>query len=153
MTEPLETPEYLLSSIESKTLPKERWTHEAHLSVGLAVVYANPDLPAAVERLRTLISGYNESIGGQNTDTGGYHHTLTGFYVWAIDRFLSERGGRAPSRDLSMLAVELQQAPIAARDAPKRWYSSDILKSVVARRGLVAPDLVRVEGWPFRDEA
>lgn len=152
MTEPLETPEFLLSSIESKSLAKERWTHEAHLSVGLAVVSSSTDLQVALTRLRALISAYNESLGGQNTDTSGYHHTLTAYYVWAIDRFIGAHGGRLACGDLAKLAGELHRDPIADRDAPKRWFSSDALKSVRARRGVISPDLVDEPSWPFVGE-
>ncbi|HWI19078.1 MAG TPA: hypothetical protein VNT81_15095 [Vicinamibacterales bacterium] len=119
-----------------RTLPKAEWTHEAHLRVGLWHVHAHGAV-AALELLRRRISLYNESVGTKNTDTSGYHETLTRFYVTVIDRFLA-------AADRSMEIDELARALIAMhgdRKLPLHHYSEGKLFSVVARRSWVEPDL------------
>lgn len=69
----------LVHNFETKTLPKEAWTHEAHLAVGLWYAVTAPENMLA--RLRQNIRTYNAAVGGQNTETAGYHETITDFYV------------------------------------------------------------------------
>lgn len=119
-----------------RTLPKSEWTHEAHLRVGLwHVMHHGP--AAALELLRGRISAYNVSVGTLNTDTSGYHETMTRFYVMIIDRFLS---GEDRAADLDQLASRLIAA-LGDRRLPLRYYSEQRLFSVVARRSWVEPDL------------
>jgi hypothetical protein len=119
-----------------RTLPKSEWTHEAHLRVGLwHVVHHGP--AAALELLRARISAYNVSVGTLNTDTSGYHETITRFYVMVIERFLSDEDRAA---DLDQLAGRLISA-LGDRRLPLRHYSEQRLFSVVARHSWVDPDL------------
>jgi hypothetical protein len=119
-----------------RTLPKAEWTHEAHLRAGLWHVHAH-GAAAALPLLRQRISAYNDSVGTANTDTSGYHETITRFYVTVIDRFLAtaER-----SRDLDGLARDLL-AVYGDRKLPLHHYSEGRLFSPVARRSWVEPDL------------
>ena len=119
-----------------RTLPKAEWTHEAHLRAGLWHV-AGHGAVAALELLRARIGIYNESVGTENTDTSGYHETLTRFYVTVIDRFLASADH---SLDLDALAARLIAAH-GDRRLPLRHYSEARLFSVVARRSWVEPDL------------
>jgi len=118
------------------TLPKAEWTHEAHLRAGLWHVLEY-GAAAALELLRTRISGYNESVGTRNTDTSGYHETITRFYVTVIDRFLAAADR---SEGLDVLAVQLIAA-YGDRQLLFYHYSEGKLFSPVARRSWVEPDL------------
>lgn len=118
------------------TLPKEEWTHEAHLSTCLWLIDERPDFDCAAE-LPGAIMRYNESVGGENTDTAGYHETLTQLYVQGIGWF-----ARACAEASLLSRVNaLLASPLAARDWPLRFYSSERLFSVEARRGWVEPDV------------
>ena len=119
-----------------RTLPKAEWTHEAHLRAGLWHV-AEHGAAAALELLRARIASYNESVGTANTDTSGYHETLTRFYVIVIDGFLASSDR---SLDLDALAQQLIAAH-GDRRLPLQHYSEPRLFSVVARRSWVEPDL------------
>src|SRR5690349_4675427 len=91
----------------------------------------------ALELLRDRISSYNESVGTANTDSSGYHETITRFYVIVIDRFLS-------TADRSLDPDALAQQLIGAygdRRLPLHHYSESRLFSPVARRSWVEPDL------------
>jgi hypothetical protein len=119
-----------------RTLPKSEWTHEAHLRTGLWHVHAHGAV-AALELLRQRISAYNESVGTLNTDTSGYHETITRFYVTVIDRFLAAADR---SLELDDLARELI-AGYGDRELPLYHYSEGRLFSPVARSSWVEPDL------------
>jgi hypothetical protein len=119
-----------------RCLPKEEWTHEAHLAACLWLIDERPDVDCARD-LPAAIAGYNESVGGENTDTGGYHETITQLYVIGIGLFARA----CPAGDLLGRVNALLASPIAVRDWPLRFYSPDRLFSVEARRGWVEPDV------------
>jgi hypothetical protein len=121
----------LVHDFEHRRLPKSQWTHEAHLVVCRAVLrrLAPAD---ALDRLRGAIRSYNESTGTPNTDTSGYHETLTEYYVGAGDASGAASLG------------ELFADPACAREAPLAHWSRDLLFSVEARRAWVPPDLAPI---------
>ena len=117
-------------------LPKPEWTHEAHLVAGCALL-DEAGLAAAEARMPEMIRHYNVATGVQNTDTDGYHHTITLFYLRAIAAFM-ETQGDAP---LAMRVTALLNSPLAHRGWPLNYYSRELLFSVEARRNWVDPDL------------
>ena len=121
----------------ARTLPREEWTHEAHLAATTFLVLKRPEIDLAAE-LRGIISRYNESVGGVNSDSEGYHDTITRAYLRGIRLFLSEAD---VSRPIHELVNELLMSPIGRRDWPLRFWSRERLMSVEARRGWVEPDL------------
>ena len=120
--------ELLVGKFFDRTLPKARWTHEAHLIVCHFVV-AKVGPAAAVPVLRSAIKAYNEAVGTPNTEVSGYHETLTQYYVGAVDYVAA---------DISTVfsAAETQ------RQAPLRNWSSGSLFSPEARRIWMPPDLL-----------
>ena len=130
----------LARTFRARTLPKEEWTHEAHLHVGLwHLLHFSAE--EALVQLRDGICSYNEATGGENTDSSGYHETITRFYVWAITRFLA---GADRSRPVDELAAQVVHA-LGARDLPFRYWSRERLFSVEARRGWARPDLEQLD--------
>lgn len=127
----------LVAGFLSHSLPQARWTHQAHLAVGLWHVLNRPGGRQLAE-LRQGISSYNESVGTRNTDSGGYHETITALYLWAIRKFLRETPERGA---LVGLVNSLLASPYAAKSFPFQYYSRDRLFSVAARRSWIAPDL------------
>jgi hypothetical protein len=123
----------------SRSLPKEEWTHEAHLATCLWLIDERADFDCARD-LPAAIAGYNQSLGGQNTDTAGYHETITQLYVIGIVQFARA----CAERDLLARVNALLASPIAARDWPLRFYSAERLFSVAARRGWVEPDVTPI---------
>ncbi|WP_052055626.1 hypothetical protein [Myxosarcina sp. GI1] len=95
--------ELLVAAFLSRTLPKPEWTHEAHLRVGLwhLLHYSPGD---SLQKLRQSIKEYNVVCGVANTETQGYHETITRFYVWLIDKFVQQIETK---RSLDILANEL----------------------------------------------
>lgn len=121
----------------ARTLPKADWTHEAHLAACTWIVRDCPEIKPEHD-LREIISRYNESVGGVNSDIEGYHETITQVFIAAVRDHLSERPGE---ESLCACVNALLVSDRGRRDWPLRFYTKKRLFSVEARRGLVAPDL------------
>ena len=117
------------------TLPRAEWTHEAHLAACLWLLRERGDLALEAE-LPAIIRAYNESVGGVNDDTQGYHETLTQFYIGVV----REHHARTGYNSLVAAVNALLTAPAGGRGWPMRFYSPDRLFSGEARRSYVAPD-------------
>jgi hypothetical protein len=118
-------------------LPRPEWTHEAHLAATTYLLLRHPEVDLDAE-LPGLIRRYNESVGGVNSDTEGYHDTITRAYLRGVRLCLEEADTRRPIYEL---VNELLMSPMGRRDWPLRFWSKDRLMSVGARRGWVEPDL------------
>jgi hypothetical protein len=119
------------------TLPREEWTHEAHLAATIYLLTRRPDIDVDTE-LPGIIRRYNESVGGVNSDTEGYHETITRSFLHGARLFLSEANRDEP---LHELVNQFIHSPMGRRDWPLRFYSRDLLFSVEARRSFVEPDI------------
>jgi hypothetical protein len=121
----------------ARTLPRDEWTHEAHLAATTWLVLRHAEIDLNVE-LPGIISRYNESVGGVNSDSEGYHDTITKAYLGGIRLFLEEADTERPVHEL---VNELLMSPMGRRDWPLRFWSKERLMSVEARRSFVEPDL------------
>ena len=120
----------------SRILRREDWTHEAHLAATLYLLTHRPDIDLDAE-LPRIIRSFNESVGGVNSYTEGYHETITLTYLAGVRYFLRE----APPSTLREQVNALLTSPVGRRDWPLRFYSREYLFSVDARRRFVPPDL------------
>ena len=121
----------------ARDLPRAEWTHEAHLAATTYLLLRHPEIDLD-RALPGLIRRYNESVGGVNSDTEGYHDTITRVFLHGVRLFLSEANPKSP---LHELVNELLLSPMGRRDWPLRFYARDRLLSVEARRQFVPPDL------------
>ena len=129
--------EHIGEGLLACTLAREEWTHEAHLAATTYLLTRRPDV-AIDKELPGIIRRYNESAGGVNDDTQGYHETITRVFLHGVRLFLEEAdNGEA----LHELVNELLLAPMGRRDWPLRFYSAERLFSVEARRHFVPPDI------------
>ncbi|KTE02659.1 hypothetical protein ATE68_07560 [Sphingopyxis sp. H038] len=117
-------------------LPREAWTHEAHLGACLWLLTERRDVDIDAE-IGTIIRRFNESVGGVNDDHGGYHDSITRAYVAGVRLFLSTTA----ETELAARVNALLLSDIGRRDWPLRFYSRELLFSVPARRAFVEPDL------------
>jgi hypothetical protein len=129
--------EHLGERFLTLSLPREEWTHEAHLATTSWLLLRRPDIHVDKE-LPGLIRRFNESVGGVNSDSEGYHETITRVFLAGVGLFLSEAD---PAEPLHELVNELLLSPMGRRDWPLRFYSRERLLSVEARRNFVPPDL------------
>src|SRR5579872_5357024 len=56
----------------SCTLPRDEWTHEAHLAATTYLLLRHPEVDLDT-KLPGLIRRYNESVGGVSSENEGYH--------------------------------------------------------------------------------
>ena len=119
------------------TLARAEWTHEAHLAactwllVERSEILPERDLPGIIRR-------FNESVGGVNDDTQGYHETITQCFIRGVRAHLARTDGKL---GLSEKVNALLLSPEGRRDWPLRFYTAQRLFSVEARRTFVEPDL------------
>lgn len=133
----------LTNGLLDRSLPKEQWTHAAHLTATLKLVRLRN---AHLERdLPWVIRTYNVAVGGQNTDTSGYHETITQAYLAAIRAF--EAGLPAGTSDAEA-AARLLETPLGDKDWPLTHWTRERLFSKEARRWWVDPDLKPLDHPP-----
>jgi hypothetical protein len=118
-----------------RTQPKARWTHAAHFACALWLL-REPGRDAFAE-MPSLIRAYNAATDTPNTDTSGYHETITRASLRAARAVLD----RHPSAALGAVLGELLASPLGRSDWLLTYWSRERLFSVEARRAWVEPDL------------
>ena len=118
--------------LRDRSLPKAEWTHAAHVAAAVYVLDRHGARAEAV--MPELIRRYNAATGTPNTDSEGYHHTIT---LASLRRIRAEaRGGTLSERFARAMAAGLDRA-----DWLLAHYTRERLFSVAARREWVEPDL------------
>jgi len=128
--------ESVIKKFEDCTLPKTEWTHAAHLTVGLYYCFHNP---AAIAKnvMTDGIYRLNDAHGTPNTETSGYHETLTVFWMKMLADFLETN---KDEESLRLLTNKMLGFYDDAR-LPFKYYTRERLFSVEARFNYVEPDL------------
>ena len=116
----------------ARTLPKPDWTHEAHFAVALCLLH-DEDHDAFLE-MPHLIRAYNEVTGVANTESSGYHETIT---------LACLRGARAQ--------LEGAAKPIRLHRVLRTLMASAFGPLRLAIGALVPPGLVFSRGAPSVD--
>lgn len=119
-----------------RTLPKTAWTHAAHFAATLWLLRCRPEVEISRE-MQGIIRGYNEATGGANTDTSGYHETITQASIRAARAFLVE----VPPRPLFVTCNALMHSRLGAPEWLLEHWTRPRLFSVEARREWVEPDI------------
>lgn len=126
----------LIAKFENCTLPRSEWNHQAHLTV--ALWYLNRyDEQEAINVIRQGIQGYNAAIGIQTTKDGGYHETLTLFWIWMVNHYLSATQNKNSILETAIAVNNTYND----KYLPFQYYSRDLLMSWEARTNWVEPDL------------
>jgi len=129
--------ERLARGVIDGSCPKAEWTHVAHFAVAVWVLRHWPDRPAETT-LPDIIRTYNETTGVRNTDTSGYHETITQASIRAARACL----GRYPaSKPLHELIDLLMETALGSSHWVLSHWTRDRLFSVEARRLWVEPDI------------
>ena len=126
----------LIKRFEERALPKTEWTHAAHLTVGLYYCFHHP-FGVAKNLMSDGIYWLNDAHGTPNTETSGYHETLTVFWLRTVAEFLENRWRE---EGLARLANDLV-ASCNDTKLPLKFYSRERLFSVEARLNYVEPNL------------
>lgn len=123
-----------------RSLPKAEWTHAAHFAAAFWLL-RRPDVNF-VHDMPGFIRAYNEATGTPNTDTGGYHETITLASLRAARAWLAAR----PHSGLHSALEELLASPFGRSDWLLAYWTRPVLFSVAARRTWIEPD---VKPLPF----
>jgi hypothetical protein len=126
----------IASGVLDLSLPKPSWTHRAHFATALWLLARRPDLDLP-RVMPGFIRAYNEATGVANTDTGGYHETITQASLRGAKAFL----GCHASQSLYVVCNRLMLSPLGDKSWPLVYWTKDVLFSVEARRRWVEPDL------------
>jgi len=118
-----------------RSLPKSEWTHAGHFAAACWLL-RQPEVNVARD-MPGLIRAYNEATGVPNTDTGGYHETITFASLRAACAWLARR----PRAPLHEALNELLVSEYGRSEWLLKYWSRAVLFSVAARRGWVGPDL------------
>lgn len=126
----------LVRSFEKCTLPRNEWTHQAHLIVALWYLtrYSETEV---VELLRDRIQKYNAAQGIKTTQYSGYHETITLFWIQIVRNFLAAEGINFPLVHLANYLL----LGYGDKNLPFEYYSHQLLMSWEARKHWVEPDL------------
>lgn len=121
--------------VAERTLPKPEWTHAAHFAAAFWVLrrsgmHAERDMPK-------LIRAYNLATGVANTDSSGYHETITLASLRAARHWLE----KSPDKPLHEALNELLASPYGRSDWLLEYWSKPVLFSVMARRAWIDPNL------------
>src|SRR5277367_1827748 len=103
----------------ARTVPKSDWTHAAHFASALWLLACRPEIDIS-SSLPGMIRAYNEATGGQNTDTSGYHETITQASIRATRAFLAER----PNQPLFKTCNELMSSTLGKSDWLLAYWSA-----------------------------
>jgi hypothetical protein len=132
--------ERIARGLMDRTLPKAEWTHAAHFASACWLL-RHPQFDA-IREMSAFIRAYNEATGVANTETSGYHETITVASVRAARAWLAAR----PSMPLHEALESLLASELGRSDWLFRYWSRGILFSVAARRSWIEPDL---QAFPF----
>jgi hypothetical protein len=118
-----------------RTLPKPEWTHAAHFAAALwMITHHGRD----AERLMpSLIRAYNQATGVPNTDTNGYHETITLASLRAARFMLAAH----PDAALSAVLAALMAREFGKSGWPLAYWRKETLFSLEARRVWVEPEI------------
>lgn len=119
-----------------QTLPEEAWTHAAHFAAALWLFSTRGD--AAYRDMPGMIRRFNEAKGGKNTDTEGYHETITIASLRAAAHALATAPEGQPAHET---LKALMAGPCGQSGWLMAYWTKARLFSPEARRGWVEPDL------------
>ena len=105
--------------------------------IGALCLIRDFGLVSAEAKMPGMIRAFNISKGGVNTDTEGYHQTLTIFYLRVLAKYYAEYK-HMPFTKLCEAVLSLE---IGERQYPLSHYSKNVLFSVKARKSWVEPNL------------
>jgi len=129
--------ERIAAAVLDRTHPYAEWTHAAHFAAALWLL-RHPDLLRRHGGMERVIRRYNEAVGVPNSETRGYHATITEASLRATAHVLAEARPAAP---LAPILATLLASPLGQSRWPLAHWSEPRLMSLKARRGWLEPDL------------
>jgi hypothetical protein len=124
-----------LRRFEDQSLPLDLWNHRAHLKVAyLYLIRFSFD--ESLRKLRTGIQAYNAAHKIADSQTSGYHETMTNAWLQLVHTTLSQFGPAACADAFFEVQAQLSQ-----KRALLLFYSRERIMSLEAKRSFIPPDL------------
>ena len=127
--------ERIAAGVLDLTHPYAEWTHAAHFAAALWLL-RHPDVLRRHGGMESIIRRYNTAVGVPNTDTRGYHATITEASLRAAAHHLAD----APRAPLAPILAALLASPLGQSRWLLAYWSEPRLMSVEARRSWLEPD-------------
>lgn len=131
----------IATGLRRANLPKHAWTHRAHWPAALVFAIEEENPAAAMAQ---AIPPYNEAVGTPNTDTEGFHATITFACMQAAQVIVAE----SPAITVAERVNQMMTGPLGGLGWLERHYSKPRLWSANARRSVVEPDLLPFTSLP-----
>ena len=129
--------ESLATRVLNGTLPKSEWTHAAHFALALWLLRHMPEL-AKPDAMREIIIALNYAHGTPNTESEGYHHTITIASLRAARSMMVDAGA---DPEVTRVLARLLDSVFARPEWIFAYWSPDLLFSAAARREWIEPDI------------
>lgn len=127
---------HIAQGLIDRTLPRNEWTHAAHFAAA-AWLLSDKQHNAFLE-MPGFIRDYNEATGTANTDSEGYHETITIASLRATRHMLASKAVEQP---LYATVNSILQSELGNPKWLFQFWTKDRLFSVAARKTWIEPDL------------
>ena len=127
----------LVAAFERGTLSAADWNHRAHLAVAMWYLTRWPE-PLATDRMIRGIRVFNYAKGIRKRPRGGYHETLTLFWMGVAERFRRATTHRDPLEIINGFVRAPGGLPLVCFTEARLWSDE-------ARRGWMEPDRAGLE--------
>lgn len=141
----IEEAEKLVAAFENCTLDKDDWSHEAHLLAGMKMCILYQE--NAYLEMKKRVTRFNESVGTINSESSGYHETITFYWIQILHYFCKKNNIAA--FDQEAVDALLMSETLVQRNSFLEYYSKDLITSSKARLELVKPDLKEIKNVYF----
>jgi hypothetical protein len=95
--------------------------------------------------MKSGVIRHNDAVGTANSNTSGYHETLTRLWIDVLAKFAASHGFTDPWIAACAAVREFGES----RNLHRLHYSFDVLRSVEARRSWIQPDLTPESDAPW----
>ncbi len=131
--------ETFLAEFEARRWPLEKWHHRDHLKLAYLYLLRFPLAEAAV-KMREGIKAHNQARGIVDSQTSGYHETMTQAWLRLVAATIAEYGPAENADAFYERSPQLHEKKIL-----RLFYSRELFMSPRAKREFVEPDLT---GFP-----
>ncbi len=132
----------LIAGFEQGTWPVSQWTHHCHIYMALWYLSSLSADDASI-RIKEGIKKYNVSQEVDNTSTGGYHETITEFYIRILTIYMERVAFDATDQAWS----SIQDQAFMDKNFPLQFYSEACMMTPLARSYWCEPDLKSISTY------
>lgn len=125
----------LLRIFEDGSIPRDHWTHAAHVRVAFTYLTAH-SFDQSLERMRQMLLHFSEVKKIKPAPGEGYHETITIAFMHLVVATIANNGMSIDSKEFVRANLKL-----LSKNALNGYYSEARLKSPEAQQCWVEPDL------------